>query len=453
MTLRTRLTLLVLGLLASALLLSGALLTFSVRQYAQAQAERSTVQALASVVQAGAALPTADERLGVWYGQLSATALQFGTLGAMVTPNGQTYSTSLSPSGQAQIDLPAQALAQARRRGQADLPGAKLLATAGGTILMLHIPVQEVSTLTRRVALTFAAVASITLMLAAFGAWVAVKLGLRPLRVMAQQAEAISSADAERLPIPAPRDEVRSLAESLNAMLGRLQDAFGQLSAEEARTRAFAADASHELRTPIAAISGSLEVLERAGDDPEIRARLTANLRREARRASRLVADLLTLTRLDAGEALQREAVNLPELLAGIAETARDMAPHLQIQYVAGPVFTVQADRARLEGAVWNLMRNAISATPEGGEIVLRLTPTANAVQISVLNPAQLPAEFLPRLFDRFARGPNAAAGGVGLGLAIVQATARAHGGETFAVQHPGVLEVGFTLPESHSGA
>lgn len=442
MTLRARLLLLLVSLLLAALLVSGALLTLGVRGYARAQAERSVSQALAGVALAGAGLSTADERLGVWYRQLSDTALNLGTSGAMVLPDGQAYRTdNLPPS------LPQAAVAQARRTGQAAEGDAHLLATADGTVLLLNVPGAEVDALTRRVALTFAGVAAFTLLLAALAGWALLRVGLRPLRVMARQAERLGGADlTERLPVPVPPDEVHSLAESLNRMLARLEDTIVRLKAEEARTRAFAADASHELRTPLAAIQGSLEVLERAGDDPEARERLTAGLRRESRRAARLVDDLLTLTRLDAGEALRLEPLPLHDLLAEVTETARDLAPHLHFTLEAQPL-TVQADRLRVEGALWNLLRNAISATPEGGHIALNLRETEGVARLSVLNPAYLPPEFLARMFSRFARGPDAPAGGVGLGLAIVQATARAHGGEVFAMQHSEELEVGFTLP------
>ena len=252
------------------------------------------------------------------------------------------------------------------------------------------------------------------------------------------------------MPVKAPHDELHLLASSLNRMLARLEDTFSRLRDEEARTRAFAADASHELRTPLSAIQGSLEVLERVSDDPaahDTRARLLTNLRRESRRAGRLVDDLLTLTRLDAGEALHTVPLDASALLEGVLDSARDLAPHLSFVLDAPPVLTVVANRERLEGAVWNLLRNAAAHTPEGETVVLRAVSDASSLSLSVLNPAQLDPDFLPRMFDRFARGPDAAAGGSGLGLAIVRAVAQAHGGEVYAVQHAEQLEVGLKLP------
>lgn len=448
-----------LGLLALALLATGSLLTLGVREYAAAQAERATWQALAAAELAGQGLGTADERQGAWYAQLSRAAQEFGTVGLLALPGGEAYRTD-----NAEAQPPTGALRQARQRGQAATDTARLLATDDGTVLLLELPRREVADLTRQVTQTFGGIALLTLLLAGAAAWGLVGVGLRPLRDMAQQAGSLGDDPGARLAVPGPRDEVRSLAESLNRMLARLSDAFGRLSAEEARTRAFAADASHELRTPLAAVQGSLEVLERAGDDPAIRARLLANVRRETRRAARLVDDLLTLTRLDAGEGLQLEEVELRALLEGLTDTARDLAPHLEFALECPPL-RVWGDRARLEGAVWNLVRNAISATP-AGQIGVRAGawPAAGAPGealgegrpagdwfLCVTNPAELPPEFLPRLFDRFARGPGAPPGGAGLGLAIVQATARAHGGEAYARPLAGELgarlEVGWRCP------
>ena len=277
------------------------------------------------------------------------------------------------------------------------------------------------------------------------------RLGLRPLRVMATQAARLGVGDlADRMPVAPPEDELKVLAQSLNRMLARLQDAFARLSAEEARTRAFAADASHELRTPLAAISGSLEILERVGGDAETgetRARLVANLRREARRAGRLVDDLLTLTRLDSGEGLRPTRLALTPLLHEVLEATRHLAPGPQFVLDAPADLHLNTDPERLEGALLNLLRNAAAYTPAGGTVTLRAVPEGQQVRLSVLNPARLDPAFLPRLFDRFARGPDAAPGGSGLGLAIVRAVAEAQGGSTFAVQHPALLEVGLILP------
>ncbi|THF85272.1 HAMP domain-containing histidine kinase [Deinococcus sp. KSM4-11] len=460
MTLRVRLLTLLTGVLLVAFALAGTAVTLGVRASAWAQAQRAVTRSLSGVSLAGSGVDGQDARLGVWYSRLSQEALGLRTSGALVTPDGRAYRTDSAPTALLPASVNTAILARARQDGQAAQGDLRLLATPGGTVLTLNVPHDEVDALTRRTALLFAGVAAVTVTLAATAAWSLLRLGLRPLGSMARRAEELHPASgpadpSARLPLPAPPDEVRSLAESLNRLLSRLEDTIARLRTEEARTRAFAADASHELRTPLAAITGSLEVLERAGDDPAVRERLHATLRRETRRATRLVEDLLTLTRLDAGAGLRVEPLEPWPLLLETVEAARHLAPHLTLA-VTGPSelrrALVNADRTRLEGAVWNLLRNAMTATPAGGTVDVALEAQGDHLRISVRNPARLPEDFRARMFDRFARGPDAQPGGVGLGLAIVQATARAHGGDASAAQHGDSLEVGFTLPRHPAG-
>ncbi|GHF59661.1 two-component system OmpR family sensor kinase [Deinococcus metalli] len=451
MTLRARLLALLVLVLLAAFAVAGTAVTLGVRASAWAQTEQAVTRSLAGVNLSGAGVDGQDARLGVWYRRLSEEALGLHTRGALILPDGRTYGTDSAPT-----DVDAGALARARQAGQAVSGDTRLTSTPGGTVLALDVPRAEVDALARHTALLFAGVGAATLLLAGVGAWWLLSLGLSPVRSMARRAEGLHPAglaDADlsaRLPLPGPRDEVRSLAESVNRLLARLEDSVSRLRAEEARTRAFAADASHELRTPLAAITGSLEVLERAGDDPDVRERLHVTLRRETRRAARLVEDLLTLTRLDAGGGLRLEPLEPWPLLLETAEAARHLAPHLTLTVTADPDVRrarVNADRTRLEGAVWNLLRNAMTATPAGGTVHVALRSEGHALRVSVRNPARLSEALLARMFDRFARGPDAPPGGAGLGLAIVQATARAHGGDATATQHEHDLDVSVTLP------
>ncbi len=443
MSLRARLLLVVLLTAAATLLPLGVVLRASLDRYAQDQAQRSALGQLSLIAGEGGSGLSVDDRLGVLYAQLSRAALDRGSWGVLIT-GGRRYDTDTAPHP----GIPPQALADVRRRGQARAGDLLLVRSPGGTILGLNLQQDDIRALLARFTLNYLLAAALALLATALlGAWL-LGVGLSPLRAMSRRAERLTAAQLDvRLDVPPSHDEVSALARSLNLMLDRLQDAFTRLTAEEARTRRFAADASHELRTPLAAIQGSLEVLERSAGNEEARERLLANLRRESRRAGRLVDDLLTLTRLDAGEPLQREALDLRALLAGVLDSARDLAPdrHFALE---GPGVTVRADRARVEGAVWNLIRNAAAHTPPGGHITLRVQ-SGPPVTVSVLNPATLPEAFLTRMFERFVRGPEATRtpGGSGLGLAIVQATARAHGGDANARNTPEGLEVRLTLP------
>ena len=315
----------------------------------------------------------------------------------------------------------------------------------------LAVRQEEVNALRGDVLRTYALGAALALVLAAGIGAALLRLGLTPLRAMARRSAGLTAASlSERLPVPQARDEVRTLALTLNAMLARLEDAFARLEAAEERTRQFAADASHELRTPITSLSAGLEVLEKVGDDPAARTRLLLSLRREARRAGRLVGDLLDLNRLEAGEPLRPEQLDLSVLLGNLARTAADLAPQMTVR-AEGEAEAVWADRARLEDALWNLIRNAVAASPPGSEIVLWSRREGEGVALGVRNPGELPPDLLPRLFDRFVRGQpfgEQTSEGSGLGLAIVRATALAHGGDVLARNLPGGgVEVGLILP------
>ncbi len=281
--------------------------------------------------------------------------------------------------------------------------------------------------------------AALLLLLATAVGLVLVNQGLRPLeRISVRAAQLKSDSLSERLDVPQTGDEVQQVALSINAMLARLEAGFSQLKLEESRTRQFAADASHELRTPVTALQGYLELLARAPDNADTRARLLTASRREGERINRLIADLLTITRLDAGESLQLQNLELAPWLEHFAERARDFAPEHSILVNLGnlsPTLTLCADTERLEQALWNLVSNAVKY---GDAKVLELFITANqdSLELGVFNPgAAIAIEVQSRLFERFYRAPSAfdrGLKGVGLGLSIVQAIATAHKARVF---------------------
>jgi two-component system, OmpR family, sensor kinase len=281
--------------------------------------------------------------------------------------------------------------------------------------------------------------AALLLLLATAVGLVLVNQGLKPLeRISARAAQLKSDSLSERLDVPQTGDEVQQVALSINAMLARLEAGFSQLKLEESRTRQFAADASHELRTPVTALQGYLELLARAPDNADTRARLLAASRREGERINRLIADLLTITRLDAGESLQLQNLELAPWLEHFAERVRDFAPEHRILVNLGnlsPTQTLSVDAERLEQALWNLVSNAVKY---GDAKVLELfvTNNQNWLELGVFNPgAAIPTQVQNRLFERFYRAPSAferGLKGVGLGLSIVQAIATAHKAKVF---------------------
>jgi signal transduction histidine kinase len=203
-----------------------------------------------------------------------------------------------------------------------------------------------------------------------------------------------------------------------------------------ARERRFVADASHELRTPLGLLQAELELALRRPRSKEELEDALRSAAGEADRLARLAEDLLVLARLDEGRLpLQREALSPGELLATVARRfearARDEARPLSVE--TPPGLEVVGDRLRLEQALGNLVDNAL--VHGAGTVRLEAARHDGFVDLRVADEGQgFPPDFLPHAFDRFTRGSEARGGGVsGLGLAIVQAIAEAHGGEARA--------------------
>jgi two-component system, OmpR family, sensor kinase len=256
-----------------------------------------------------------------------------------------------------------------------------------------------------------------------------------PLRRMARVAARVDGGDlGPRMEIGDRRDEVRVLAEAFDHMLDRLQDAFD-------RQTAFVADASHELRTPLTVIRGQLEVLALA-DDPdadEVR-RVEKLVGVEVERMSRLVEDMMLLARAGEEEFLRPSVIELRPFLLDLVRGLASVAPlHLVVGTI--PELLVEADEDRLAQALRNLLRNAIAHTAEDGTVALSAEATGGRVRFIVDDDGPgIPPDQRTAVFDRFRRldgGRARDTGGAGLGLAIVQAIAHAHGGRVWADAAP----------------
>jgi two-component system, OmpR family, sensor kinase len=279
---------------------------------------------------------------------------------------------------------------------------------------------------------------SIFVLIGGLGAYLLARAALAPAERLRREAAALSAQDpAARLAVPATRDEIAALAGTMNDLLGRLQRAI-------ARQRAFVADASHELRTPFAVLSGELELAGRPGRTREELAEAVANAAEEAARLSRITDDLLTLASSDERQlTIRAEPTDLVRLVTRSTEQAgrraADSGVTFQISAVPGMMALVDADRIRQ--AVDNLIDNALRFAPAGSQIEISAAGTGSDVTIAVADSGPgFPADFLPHAFERFRRpdgGRTRAAGGAGLGLAIVEAIARAHGGSAAASNRP----------------
>jgi len=298
------------------------------------------------------------------------------------------------------------------------------------------------STLNRLLAIELVVTALVLAAIAGLGLWL-VRLGLRPLDAIGQTASAIAAGDlSRRVERAEERTEVGRLGLALNSMLARIESSFRAQEASERKLRRFVADASHELRTPLSAVRAYAELYDRgAAERPDDLERSMQGISRESERMSVLVEDLLLLARLDDGRPLERERVELDEVVGEAVETAQAVDPDRAIELHAEPA-TVLGDRVRLRQIVDNLLANVRAHTPPGTPASVSVTRRNGSAEISVTDAGPgLDEEHLEHLFERFYRADPSrarASGGVGLGLAIVAAVAEAHGGTASASSRPG---------------
>ncbi len=299
--------------------------------------------------------------------------------------------------------------------------------------------------------LTELAVTAGALVLALAGGWWLVRLGLRPLEDVERTADSIAAGDLDqRVPGADQPTEVGRLARALNVMLERIQSAFTARVASESRLREneqhlrqFVADASHELRTPIAAVSAYAELFERGGSEhAEDLPRIFTGIRSETDRMDRLVNDLLTLARLDEGAPMEMEPVELVSLASDAVRTATAVGPEWPVRFWASRPLEVNGNKDRLRQVLDNLLANVRAHTPPGTTATVHVDQVGDQAQIEVRDTGPgMPDEDARRVFERFYRADPARArtrGGSGLGLSIVSAIVAAHGGTVSAASTPG---------------
>jgi two-component system OmpR family sensor kinase len=280
----------------------------------------------------------------------------------------------------------------------------------------------------------------------AVAGYLLVRTALRPLTEIEQTAGAIARGDlTQRVSHDDPGTEVGRLGGALNAMLNQIESAFRAREASEARARRseeqmrqFVADASHELRTPLTSIRGFAE-LHRQGavTDTEETSRLLRRIEDEATRMGLLVEDLLLLARLDQQRPLERRPVDLVVVAADVVQTVRARTASREIDFSGEPGIVVAGDEPRLRQVTTNLVDNALTHTPDGTPVAVRVARTRRddrdmvALEVCDWGPG-LSDEQVGRVFERFYRTDAArsrAQGGTGLGLSIVAAITAAHGG------------------------
>ncbi len=270
----------------------------------------------------------------------------------------------------------------------------------------------------------------IVLLIAVFGGYFLAGRALRPVQEMIQTAEAIDASELDqRVPVPHTNDEIKHLALTLNEMLNRIEKAFRS-------QERFIADASHQLMTPLAIMKTDLELLKKEERTPARLEELMENSRQELENLTKILRDMLVLARVDAGlgalipgEVYLDEAVM--DAIARVEKTARPKNVRLLADF-SGEQFRrpVRADRDLLQNLLVNILENAIKYSPEKTLVRVELTwaPGFQEIRIRDQGPGIAVAE-LPRIFERFARAPDAAlhSQGFGLGLAIAKQIAHLH--------------------------
>jgi len=337
----------------------------------------------------------------------------------------------------------------------------------GGARLILVADTTQTTQVTRQLRELMIGAGVATLLLAALLlVWVS-RAALRPLDRLTALANAITTGDrGRRLRPDRAGTELGRAAGAFDRMLDALETSEGQArraadaaQRAEAATRSFLADAAHELRTPIAGIQAAAEQLassagRRGGDAAARGQHRRANLLlSDARRAGRLVSDMLDLSRIDAGIPLDVKDVDLAAVVDAEADRTAMLAPQVTVIRTGLSELTVAADSMRLAQIVANLLDNARRFTPGGGAINVDVAADDGVARVTVTDTGPgVPNDERERIFERLVRldaGRDRDHGGAGLGLPIARALARAHGGELACVAREGGAQFVLSLPVS----
>jgi two-component system OmpR family sensor kinase len=433
MTLRARL-LLGTGLIALVLVLSAVVVTRSTRAHLTDQVDAQLLDAGPQLRRAGPGAPEGPTpRLSNLYvGVID----RLGQLTTVHTPDlsGDTAPVPVVDAGD---------IARLRAGEAVTVPSAgsstryRLLAREAGprgNAAVVGLALDDVQSAVRR--LVGVEAVAVTTILAALGlvTWWVLRLGVRPIQQMTTVAGAIAAGDlSHRVPAGTPGTEAGALGVALNGMLERIEEAFDQRAASEDRLRQFVADASHELRTPVTTIRGYAELYRNGGlPAGEPLAEAMRRTEQEAIRMGSLVEDLLRLARLDQGRPLAHEPVDLSVIAADAVRDASAVAPDRHVTAATDGPVVVQGDEDGLRQVVTNLLGNALVHAPDASvTVAVRADGDRAVVEVTDDGPGMTEAD-ATRAFERFYRADTSRGrhrGGSGLGLSIVEATARAHGG------------------------
>jgi len=288
-----------------------------------------------------------------------------------------------------------------------------------------------------RLGALFGLIALLLLILIAFAARAVIRISMKPLKDVEETAAKIAAGNlSARMTDADSNTEVGRLATSLNAMLSRIEEAFAVRTDSENKLRRFVADASHELRTPITAIRGFSELHRQGAVTGEKEtSELIGRIENESKRMGSLVEDLLLLARLDQAREMETKPVDINQVVEEAVISARVAGPQHPITFEPkGAEVFILGDQLRIHQVVANLLSNARSHTPAGTPIHVEINTSDSAIEIAVSDQGPgLSQEDQKRIFERFYRADGSRVrhgeDGSGLGLSIVDAVMRAHGG------------------------
>ncbi|WP_405985044.1 ATP-binding protein [Streptomyces sp. NBC_00872] len=476
-SLRTKLTLVNVLLLALGITVATAVSLFGLRHYLLGAIDSELTGSRDALRRSGITMKQIES--------LSALAavrdvLAPGDSGASTLPRPETVFVSVAPSGRAVFfagigpSARQRALAEAVTDPKAaarfttardvDVDGEPYRMTAAelrdGTVVLLAKSTKTVHQSLKAALKLDLAFGTLLLVLLAVMTLMGAGRTLRPLKDMVETASAIAEGDLTRR-IPGRHDtiaETEQLRLALNSMLQQVESAYVTRERSAAQLRRFVADASHELRTPLAAIRGYLQLYDRGMlREPAERTRAMSRMNAEADRMSRLVDELLTLARLDQRPELRLRPVDMSRLVRDAADDLRAQQPDRTVEVAAAGTMLVQGDEPGLRQVIGNLLTNIRVHTPEAAPVTVELTRSeCGEVRLRVADrgPGMEEAD-ADRIFDRFFRvtgatgtGTGMGTGGSGLGMSIVQAVVASHGGEVTVETAPGAgLAVTVTLP------
>ena len=459
LTSRLVLTTVVLVLLVSALI--GTATTFAVSSYLTHQLDSDVHAALRQV-----ARPSGPPGPGFDTGNQAPDTLIAVTgdtsQGEIISGERGAAPTSVSSATLDELD----AVPTDQEVHQVDVDGASYRVVAADlntSTLVVGLPTEDVDDVVSNLIRWEILLALVAVAGAGAAALVVVRRQLRPLREVAATAHTVAALPlaegdfelTERVPddLTDERTEVGQVGAALNTLLEHVETSLAARHRSEQQVRQFVADASHELRSPLATIAGYTELARRRPDDAVVVGTALDKVEEESGRMTSLVEDLLLLARLDSGRPLQREPVDLTRMLLEAVSDARVVSADHQWRLdvpddaVDSP-YEVLGDELRLHQVVTNLLTNARKHTPAGTTVTVSVRRDGFAVHDD--GPG-FPPGLAEHAFERFARGDTArtrgAEMGVGLGLALVEAIATAHGGTVTLASRPGDTTVDVRLP------